>query len=89
MVTKVRLTSYKSIPTSSVVLGALTFLVGRNGAGKSNFIDALEFIHDAVDTNLDAAIRAHGSPGSIRRVGSTYPFRSRRQPEAGVTRARQ
>ena len=71
MVTKVRLTSYKSIPTSSVVLGALTFLVGRNGAGKSNFIDALEFIHDAVDTNLDAAIRAHGSPGSIRRVGST------------------
>jgi len=65
----VELTAYKSIGECRVALGPLTFLVGRNGAGKSNFLNALQFLHDATDTNLESAVRSHGSPGSIRRLG--------------------
>jgi transcriptional regulator with XRE-family HTH domain len=36
---RVRLENYKSIAACDVVLGPLTFLVGRNGAGKSNFLN--------------------------------------------------
>jgi predicted ATPase len=58
--------NYKSITHCDVSLGPLTFLVGRNGAGKSNFLDALRFIADALNTNLDAAVRARGSFDDLR-----------------------
>jgi AAA15 family ATPase/GTPase len=38
---RVVLCNYKSIAVCSVKLGPLTFLVGPNGASKSNFLDAL------------------------------------------------
>ena len=40
-ITRVILKNYKSIAACDVQLQPLTFLVGRNGAGKSNFLDAL------------------------------------------------
>jgi predicted ATPase len=49
-----------------VRLGALSFLVGRNGAGKSNFLDALRFVSDALRTSLDEAMRGHGSVDDLR-----------------------
>ena len=64
------LESYKSIRQCDVPLQSTTFLVGRNGAGKSNFLDAIRFVHDAIDTNLQTALAAHGAAGSVRRVGS-------------------
>ena len=42
-ISRVRIENYKSIARCDVRLGPLTFLVGRNGAGKSNFLDALRF----------------------------------------------
>ena len=69
---KVELQNYKSIRACDVRLRPLTFLVGRNGAGKSNFIDGLRFVHDALDTNLATAMAAHGAPGSMRRVGTRF-----------------
>lgn len=35
-----------------VSLGALTVLVGRNGAGKSNFLDALRFVADSPSATI-------------------------------------
>ena len=43
--------NYKSIAYCDVRLGALQFLVGRNGSGKSNFLDALAFIRDSLEIN--------------------------------------
>ena len=67
---RVALGTYKSIRACDVKIGNVTFLIGRNGAGKSNFLDGLHFIHDAINTNLESAVTAHGSPGSLRTVGT-------------------
>jgi predicted ATPase len=56
-VRRVRIRNYKSIAHCDVELGPLTVLVGRNGSGKSNFLDALAFIYDAVMSSVDSAIR--------------------------------
>ena len=40
-ITRVALRNYKSIAGCDVALAPLTILVGQNGAGKSNFLDAL------------------------------------------------
>ncbi len=44
-----------------VELTSLNVLIGPNGVGKSNFIEALELLH-ATPTDLPAAIRAGGRP---------------------------
>jgi predicted ATPase len=44
-----------------VELTGLNVLIGPNGVGKSNFIEALELLH-ATPTDLPAAIRAGGRP---------------------------
>ncbi|HZG42540.1 MAG TPA: AAA family ATPase [Longimicrobium sp.] len=41
---RVALRNYKSIGYCDVRLRPLTYLVGHNGAGKSNFMDALHFV---------------------------------------------
>ena len=46
---RVRLNNYRSIGACDVRLGQLTFLVGRNGSGKSNFVDALRFVSDSLN----------------------------------------
>ena len=57
---RVILKNYKSIAACDVELQPLTFLVGRNGSGKSNFLDALRFVSDALNTSLEHAVRARG-----------------------------
>ncbi len=52
--------NYKSIERADVSLGRLTVLVGRNGSGKSNFLDALHFVSDALQTSLDSAVKSRG-----------------------------
>ena len=64
-ITKVVLKNYKSIAACDVRLGPLTFLVGRNGSGKSNFLDALRFVADALNTSLDHAVRARGGINDV------------------------
>ena len=50
-ISKVVINNYRSIAHCDVQLGALQFLVGRNGSGKSNFLDALAFVRDALEFN--------------------------------------
>jgi len=64
-ITRVVLKNYKSIAACDVQLQPLTFLVGRNGSGKSNFLDSLRFVADALNSSLDHAIRARGGINDV------------------------
>jgi predicted ATPase len=50
------LRNYKSIQNCDVALGPLTFLVGPNSAGKSNFVEALRFLSYGLSTSLEQAL---------------------------------
>lgn len=70
---RVRIRNYRSIARCEVELKPLTVLVGRNGAGKSNFLDALRFVVDGLRTSLDHAIKARGGIEAIRRRSTGHP----------------
>jgi predicted ATPase len=72
-VRRVALRNYKSIASCNVELLPLTFLVGANGSGKSNFLDALRFVADALRTTLDHAIRDRGGVNQVRRRSAGHP----------------
>ena len=72
-ITRVVLKNYKSIAACDVRLQPLAFLVGRNGAGKSNFLDALRFVADALDSSLEHAIRDRGGINDVRRRSRGHP----------------
>src|SRR3954452_1553479 len=63
--TRVVLENYKSIAHCDVRLGPLNYLVGANGAGKSNFLDALRFVSDSLKHSVGHALRSRGGGGSI------------------------
>lgn len=70
MITRVEIKNYRSIAHADVTMGPLTVLVGRNGSGKSSFVDALKFVRDALQTNLENAVNQRGGFESIRRWGT-------------------
>lgn len=43
---RVIISNFKNIGVCDVELGDLTLIVGRNGAGKSNLLDAIQFVAD-------------------------------------------
>lgn len=59
---RVRIRNFKSIKFCDVTLEPLTVLVGRNGSGKSNFVEALAFLRDLVTLGVVEAITRHGGP---------------------------
>lgn len=61
----VSIVNYKSIGDVSVTLRPLTVVVGRNGSGKSNFLDSLHFVAEALLTTLGQAISARGGAKAI------------------------
>lgn len=70
---RVRLRHFKSIAECDLELAPLTVLVGRNGSGKSNFLDALRFVTDSLDTSLDHAIKSRGGIDAVRRRSTGHP----------------
>ena len=72
-ITRVILKNYKSIAACDVRLQPLTFLVGHNGTGKSNFLDALRFVADALNSSVDHAVRDRGGIDAVRRRSRGHP----------------
>ena len=64
---------YKSLAHVALPLRGLTVLVGRNGSGKSNVVDALGFVADALRTDLDYALRERRGVGEVLRRVSGHP----------------
>jgi predicted ATPase len=67
-VRRVRATDYRSIADCDVTLGPLTVLLGLNASGKSNFVDVLHFVADALETSpIQAAAKRGGLDALLRR----------------------
>ena len=70
---QVTLRNYKSIGQCKVDLMGLNVLVGANGTGKSNFIDALRLVSESLSETLEYAIRQRGGIGEVRRRSGGHP----------------
>lgn len=57
---------FRSIQAEEVTLDNPTFLVGRNGSGKSNLVDAFSFLSDAMTQPLQAAFDKRGGIEAVR-----------------------
>ena len=68
-----RLRNFRSIAWCDVELRNPTVLVGPNATGKSNFLDGLQFIRDALDSRLDYALRTRGGLDVVRRKSGGHP----------------
>ena len=72
-ITSVELTNFRGIASCSVKLGSLNILVGRNGTGKSSFLDALAFLRDSIRESLDHSVRNRGGITEVRRRSGGHP----------------
>jgi predicted ATPase len=73
MIRRVRIKNYRSLANVAVDLADFTILVGPNGAGKSNFVDALSFVADCLNTPIDSALHKRGGINAVRRKSSGHP----------------
>jgi predicted ATPase len=66
---------FRSIPTELVEFDNPTFLVGANGSGKSNFVDAFSFLSEAMLSPLQAVFDKRGGIANVRNrtSGKSYP----------------
>ena len=74
MVRQVHVRNYRCLSDVDVSIVRPTVLVGRNGAGKSAFVDVLRLIRDAVRDGLDKALTERQGMEAVRRWGRTKPF---------------
>ena len=66
---EIRIQNFRALEDVRLSLQDLTFLVGRNGAGKSSILDAVEFMREAVTDSLPNALaRRDGFEGVCRRT---------------------
>jgi len=70
---QVQIRNYKSIGQAEVTLGGLTIFVGANGAGKSNFLDALAFVGDSLSDSVELAFKNRGGLAAVRRRSGGHP----------------
>ncbi len=64
---RIRIVNYRSIGKCDLELCPLSVFVGRNAAGKSNFLDSLRFVVDSLEGSVDHAIRVRGGIDNVRR----------------------
>lgn len=70
-ITELYVRNYRSIADATIEFGDLTILVGRNGAGKSNVLDALAFLAEALSSSVATAMRNRGGFRAVRRRSGT------------------
>ena len=74
MLRRLTLQRFRSLRSATVEFDNPTFLVGQNGAGKSNVVDALSLLADAMSSPLSAALDKRGG---ISAVGHRSTYRGR------------
>jgi predicted ATPase len=66
---QIRIEGFTSIRSATVDLGRLNILVGANGAGKSNFVQALELLGRIVDSELGLFVGLNGGASALLNNG--------------------
>lgn len=67
---ELRLQNWRAIENARIPLEDITVLVGRNGAGKSSILDAVEFLRESVSDNLMNALERRGGVIGVARLGA-------------------
>ncbi len=67
-VEELRLLNYRAFDVARLRLSDLTFLVGRNGAGKSSLLEAAELLREAVTDSLENALDRRGGFFKVHRL---------------------
>ncbi|MFZ1237833.1 MAG: AAA family ATPase, partial [Anaerolineae bacterium] len=75
MIGQLKVKNYRSLADVTVSFDVLTVLVGLNGSGKSNLVDVLRFVSEALTHGLDSAvIKRHGMSALRRWSGKGRPY---------------
>lgn len=75
MLQTLTVSNYRSLGKNvRIDFGELTVFVGTNGSGKSNVMDALRFVADALSMGLSGAITTRQGIGSVRRWSGGHPY---------------
>ncbi|HLM75204.1 MAG TPA: AAA family ATPase [Polyangiaceae bacterium] len=64
---EIRLQNFRAFESARLALADLTFLVGRNGAGKSSILDAIELMREALTDSLPNALDRRDGLAGIKR----------------------
>ena len=66
---------FRSFPSDTVAFDNPVFLVGKNGAGKSNFSDIFSFVSEAMSSPIQAVFDRRGGIAAVRNRSSarSYP----------------
>ena len=64
----IRVTNYKSIDELNLDLENVNVFIGRNASGKSNLVDVLRFLKDAIQDGIQPTAMRHGGTLGIRNV---------------------
>jgi predicted ATPase len=65
MLKRLILLNFKSVASASIDFGPFTFLVGRNGSGKSNIADALAFLSEITEWPIQTVFNRRGGQLSV------------------------
>ena len=65
MLKKLTVHGFKSIERQTIELGPLNVLIGANGSGKSNLIDAITFFQASALGERDILVKRMGGAGRI------------------------
>jgi len=74
MIRRIVIDHYKSIDHVDLSRGPLSILVGPNGIGKSNFVDAIRFVRDVATYGLDRAVADRHGIDSVRQWSPSKPY---------------
>jgi predicted ATPase len=64
---ELRLRNYRAFSNTRLLFDDVTFLVGRNAAGKSTLLDALQFMSESLTDSLSTALERRGNLEGIMR----------------------
>lgn len=79
-ITHLGLSNWRNFPKVDVDLAGRAFLVGPNASGKSNFLDAVRFLHDIVSVGggFEDAVAKRGGVSTLRSLAA------RRYPDVAI-----
>lgn len=74
-ITRLHIKHFRSVAEETIELDDLTILVGQNAVGKSNVIDAVRFVRDALADGLDQAVSVRNGVRVVRQAShAKKPF---------------